>query len=434
MGKKSGPPTPDYAELARQQGAANEATARVEGAINRPDIYTPNGSQVWQRHPTDPDRYILTESLNPQLRDNNDMYNWIQGAALGALGQHGIPAVNQALSQNYGLPGQAPLGWDPALAPDQRMQTESGMWAAPAVQERLNFDGAPGIPSASDQTRQSAEQAMYSRAQRYLDPQWQGRRADTEAKLANQGIMPGSEAYEGAMASLGRDETMAYGDALDRAIASGGDEMARQFGMGMSARQQGVGEIAQQGQFANAARGQLISELLQNMQQRNAAISGQANIASAQQQSATGGRQAALAEQAQAYTLPVNILNALLSSSQVNAPQYQPFNNQIQVGQTPILAAGQMQHQADMDRFNAQQAGLGNWLNLAGRVGSAAISDRRFKSNIVRVGSLGRYPLYEYIIFGERQRGVMADEVPAAARLTLPSGVQMVFYDMLAEA
>jgi hypothetical protein len=63
------------------------------------------------------------------------------------------------------------------------------------------------------------------------------------------------------------------------------------------------------------------------------------------------------------------------------------------------------------------------------------LSDRRLKSNIVRVGT---HPLgigvYEYDIFGERQRGVMADELEAVlpeAVAIHPSGYKMVNYGML---
>jgi len=62
-------------------------------------------------------------------------------------------------------------------------------------------------------------------------------------------------------------------------------------------------------------------------------------------------------------------------------------------------------------------------------------SDRRLKSNIVRIGT---HPLgigvYEYDIGGERQRGVMADEVETVlpvAVLTRPDGYKMVNYGLL---
>ena len=63
-------------------------------------------------------------------------------------------------------------------------------------------------------------------------------------------------------------------------------------------------------------------------------------------------------------------------------------------------------------------------------------SDRRLKSNIVRIGThpLG-IGLYEYDIFGERQRGVMADEVeqvmPEAVTTHPTLGYKMVRYDLL---
>ena len=64
-----------------------------------------------------------------------------------------------------------------------------------------------------------------------------------------------------------------------------------------------------------------------------------------------------------------------------------------------------------------------------------ASSDRRLKSNIVRIGT---HPLgigiYEYDIFGERTRGVMADEVLTVrpeAVLEDPSGYLMVDYGRL---
>ena len=68
--------------------------------------------------------------------------------------------------------------------------------------------------------------------------------------------------------------------------------------------------------------------------------------------------------------------------------------------------------------------------------GYSVASDRRLKSNIVRIGThpLG-IGLYEYDIFGERQRGVMADEVeqvmPEAVITHSTLGYKMVRYDLL---
>ena len=80
---------------------------------------------------------------------------------------------------------------------------------------------------------------------------------------------------------------------------------------------------------------------------------------------------------------------------------------------------------------------MNNILDL-GNLGLAAFkafSDRRLKSNVIRIGThpLG-IGLYEYDIFGERQRGVMADEVEAvlpSAVSTHSSGFKMVDYSQL---
>jgi hypothetical protein len=63
-----------------------------------------------------------------------------------------------------------------------------------------------------------------------------------------------------------------------------------------------------------------------------------------------------------------------------------------------------------------QSQGIGGILQGAGSLASSAamFSDRRLKSNIVKIDEMtDGLGVYEYDIFGERQRGVMADEVEA---------------------
>lgn len=75
---------------------------------------------------------------------------------------------------------------------------------------------------------------------------------------------------------------------------------------------------------------------------------------------------------------------------------------------------------------------------LGKAAGAEIFSDRRLKSNIVRIGT---HPIgigvYEYDIFGLRERGVMADEVrnvmPAAV-VPGPGGFDMVDYAMIGGA
>jgi hypothetical protein len=75
---------------------------------------------------------------------------------------------------------------------------------------------------------------------------------------------------------------------------------------------------------------------------------------------------------------------------------------------------------------------IGGTIGAGGRMAAAAMSDRRLKTDVQRVGTTpAGLPIYEYTIFGKRERGVMADEAevmfPAAVHTHL-SGYKMVDY------
>lgn len=81
----------------------------------------------------------------------------------------------------------------------------------------------------------------------------------------------------------------------------------------------------------------------------------------------------------------------------------------------------------------AGAAGAGG--SLASMLPMLAISDRRLKSEVKRVGTTKHHlPVYEYTLFGKRERGVMADEaarVMPSAVVTGPHGYKMVDYGAL---
>lgn len=134
-----------------------------------------------------------------------------------------------------------------------------------------------------------------------------------------------------------------------------------------------------------------------------------------------------------AYNQPLNTFNALRTGAQVQNPQFQGTGsgtNYLGAAQS-LGQAGQQQYGTEVGQYNAMMNGL---FGLGG-AGIMAISDRRLKSNIKRVGTheLG-IGIYEYDLFGERQTGVMADEVETVkpeAVVTLPSGIKAVNYGML---
>lgn len=68
-------------------------------------------------------------------------------------------------------------------------------------------------------------------------------------------------------------------------------------------------------------------------------------------------RSAALQEQAYLQDRPLNLINALRSGNQVQAPQFQQFAQQATTSGPNMLGAAQAQYGAQMDNYNAQQAG-----------------------------------------------------------------------------
>jgi hypothetical protein len=144
---------------------------------------------------------------------------------------------------------------------------------------------------------------------------------------------------------------------------------------------------------------------------------------------------------------PINEVSALMSGSAVSQPNF-ANTPQTNVGGVDYAGMVANNYNAQMDQYKTQvgqqNALMGGLFGLAGTgaggvmkygINPMAWSDRRLKSDIERIGTTNYgLPLYEYTINGERQRGVMADEVlkvmPEAAVMQ-PNGFYMVNYRML---
>lgn len=142
-------------------------------------------------------------------------------------------------------------------------------------------------------------------------------------------------------------------------------------------------------------------------------------------------RQQGMNEQGFYSQMPINLLNAIRTGSQVSNPQFgataQGANYSQALGQT---------NAADMAKYNAgvgQQNSLMNGLFSLG--GAALMSDIRLKSNIVKVGDHPRgFGIYEYNIADRRERGVIAQEVEKImpyAVTTGADGFKRVHYGVL---
>ena len=249
-----------------------------------------------------------------------------------------------------------------------------------------------------------------------------------------------------AAGEFGRDAQMASfqtgqaaQEAVNRAIAQNFQQGLGAAGAYNAAAGQQFGQEMDIAGLYNASLAQNQQAALQQAQAQAALQAQGFNQAQAAANFQNAQRQAALQEQLALRALPLNEVAAIMGGAQVQMPQFQAYQG-AEVGAAPIFgaqqAAGNFAQQNYANQTAAYNAKMGLYGDLAGAAGTYFASDRRLKSNIVRVGT---HPLgigvYEYNIFDRRERGVMADEVeqvkPEAVTTHPTEGYKMVNYGML---
>lgn len=219
-----------------------------------------------------------------------------------------------------------------------------------------NTANAGAVPQANAAFQQSINANQNALEQPYIDRS----NEQLQANLANQGITQGSQAYNNAM--------MDQNNSLNN---------------------------------------------LQEQNIQNATAQQQAQYAMQQQ-----GYQQNLSNYNQNYTMPLNELTALQSGSQVSQPS---FSSPAQTSVSPTNVAG-IYNQSYQDQLGASNAStasnnsmMGSLFGLGGSLGAAALfSDRRLKTNIVRIGDTKQgIPVYRYKYRNSKdwQIGVIAQEL-----------------------
>jgi len=341
----SAPAAPNYTAAAQATAAGNLDAARQATAANRVNQVTPYGNLNYAITGEDPygnPTWTATQTLSP---DQQTLYNQQMQTSqgLGDLQNQGLGYVQNMLSQPF----------------DTSKLPQSGI--------------NPG-------------ETMQDSVLRRLQPQIAQGREGLQAQLANQGIAPGTEAYNRAMTLQNQKEN----DLLTSAVIQGTQT-------GLAANQQAFGQ-------AGYIRNEPINTL--NAIRSGSQVTNPSYISNIPQQATTQG--------------------------------------------ADILGATQMGYNAQMGNFNAQQAaqqGLNSGLmGLGGTLGAAALmSDIRTKENIKPLGWLPNgLPVYEYEYKAEFKNhelaghgkfiGVMAQEVEAVypyAVKTLDDGYKVVDYGLL---
>jgi hypothetical protein len=386
----SAPAAPDYTGAARETAAGNLDAARVATAANRVNQITPYGNLDYTQSGTDP-YGNPTWTAKTSLSDvGQQLLNNQNATSLGLGG-----AINAQLGQVQNVMGQ---GFNPNTAPITTNVGQANLQTSPDYQ-----GGMAGWDKANALLMQR------------LQPQMDIQQKSLDAKLANQGVVAGTEAYNRAKMGLGLQQN----DLLNQAQLSG-------LQAGNTLFQQGM----QGAQFGNQAQQQLLNNQLANANLGNQAQQQQFNQALTQ------------------YNMPLNTLSALRTGAQVQNPTFQNAPQQATTGGADILGATQMGYNAQMGDFNskvAQQANFNQGLMGLGGAGIIAASDIRMKENIKQIHWLPNgLPVYEYEYKDEFKDhplaghgkfvGVMAQEVQAVipdAVIELENGYLAVDYGKL---
>ena len=188
----SPPPAPDYTGAAQATATGNIEGARYATKANRVNQYTPYGSQTYTSGINgDPDQWRSDINLTPVGQQLLDYQNK-SSLGLGEQTGQALDRVDQSLSQpfDYG-----------------------------------------SVQDVQDQ----AYKAQTDR----LDPQFQQQQAATETQLVNQGLRPGTEAYDNAMRNFNQGKNDAYGRARIDAI----NTSPQTYQMASSLRNQPLNEL-----------------------------------------------------------------------------------------------------------------------------------------------------------------------------------------------
>jgi hypothetical protein len=170
----------------------------------------------------------------PQPTDPYTQANAQMGLATGTADYNA--ALNHTDSSNaLGSNSWQITGTDPTSgAPIYGQQTSLSPWANSMLSSPIDTTGLAGMPGGPSTTQDLAttRNSLYDQQEAYIKPQQDLAAEQLDSKLANEGIMPGSAAYQQAKDEQNRANTFTNNQTINSAITGGGAEQSRLFGLG----------------------------------------------------------------------------------------------------------------------------------------------------------------------------------------------------------
>ena len=375
FGKPQTVDTPNYSNAAQETAAGNLANAQATTQANRVNQNTPygslnyvqgtdaNGNPTWTANQTAAPQ--LGNAINANLGNLSNTYsqNFQAPAAFQGIAQY-QPVQAQSFNSSGDLPG---IGFYGSRLNAQQLDPNA-LKALPQYDVNTKINQA-ALPTYGIDPGQSYTDAIMQR----LQPSLTRQSAASDAQLANQGIMPGSEAYNTAKTLLSQNQN----DALTSAIVNGMQtglqanqqaygQQAGQIGLNLQGQGQNFGQGIAGNQQYMGANNQAYQQQLANQQLGIGAQNQSFNQALAQ-------NQYGLAAQNQAYNQGINTQNQAFNQgvTQYNMPlqtaiglqslaspnnYVNPYNQQMTGGadQTSAMMAANQSNQANANAQNAQ--------------------------------------------------------------------------------
>lgn len=330
MGKPDAPTPPAPQNTAAASTATNVGTAIANANLSNVNQVTPNGSLTYNQSGT---------------------YKW----------------TDPYTGQSYDIPQYTATT---SLSPDQQNllnlnnQTKTNL-------SQIGVDQSAKIGSLLSSpfsVNQAIEDKIDSLGRARLDPQFAKESDALDVKLRNQGLQPGSAAWNAAMTQFQQGKNDAYNQ-----LYLNGSQQA--FSQSLAERNQ-----------------------------------------------------------------PINEITALMSGSQVSNPTFQNTNEPT-IPTTDVAGIINQNYQQQQQNYQTQLQQNNQLLGGLFGLGAAGVykySDRRLKTDIIRVGTADNgLPVYFYRIDGKPEIGLMSDEVkavrPDAVRL-MDNGYEAVDYAKALEA
>ncbi len=233
-----------YTQAAAQYGLATN-TALFNAGLNRTNSVNPLGSSSWTAsYPAGsapgaaPSTGLTSPSASspgariPYTSFGNNGMSLGQVPAFG-LGGSGVP-VKSGPAPSTNITG-SPTGG----APTYTQTTSLNPWANDMLSKPIDTSGIAGMPGGPSTTQdlKNTQDALYQSQEQYLKPEQQLATEQLQSQLANQGIMPGSAAYNNEMDRLSREQEFQNSSARTNAITGAGAEQSRLFGLGSQSLQ-----------------------------------------------------------------------------------------------------------------------------------------------------------------------------------------------------